>query len=61
MPAGHSDRHMDEQNATKQFVVRVIARSQRVRPEVAGQMVNSATKQSTFLASRPGLLRYRSQ
>jgi hypothetical protein len=31
----------------------VIARSQRVRPEVAGPMTGSATKQSSFLRKRP--------
>src|SRR5262249_57317274 len=36
---------VDEQKATKQYVIRVIARS-------------GATKQSRILASRPGLLRY---
>jgi hypothetical protein len=36
---------------------RAIARSQRVRPEVAGPMVNSATKQSRNFRVETGLLR----
>src|SRR6476646_104694 len=38
----------------------VIARSQRVRPEVAGPMVNSATKQSNSSA-KTGLLPFRQE
>ena len=36
----------------------VIARSQRVRPEVAGPMTGSATKQSSEPSGRTGLLRF---
>ena len=49
-----SSRHMF---CAREIVRSVIARSQRVRPEVAGPMTGSATKQSSA-AMQTGLLRF---
>ena len=51
-----ADERNGKQDRPRRQITSVIARSQRVRPEVAGPMTGSATKQSST-AAPPGLLR----